>query len=233
MLAARFEVLAQREQYEVEYDHLISGALVELLQRIGARNLSVEYIPDTFRWIVSFDGILPDTIISALRELNHKVSPVGSKRTGKFWIDSAKEDLLDIWYALCILAFDQSAFTLDVDIPGASDGPEQFLLPATFVDVTTIEDLQIVPFEERSDCLFVIADDGTPRVVFPMTLEDVAPFYELALEYAYANPGKSLSPDDVRVEVVRKGLAVMLEGHIIMRDLYQTRCEFVTKSVIA
>jgi len=187
----------------------------------------VERIPGTWRWMVDFDTnyeSAADILILALKELTNKVSTSLPKLTRTMWKIQNLSDLhREAWLEFCLLSLFTGGLMLEVDIPGATDGIERFTIPESFTDAVQIQDYRVIPFEERFDCLVAtVEEDDSRHILHASTLEDLAPFEELAMEFSYAYEGGISATDRVDIKANRKGVAIMSEGSLLLHRVYLT-----------
>jgi hypothetical protein len=86
-----------------------------------------------------------------------------------------------------------------------------------------VQDYQVIPFEEVFDCLVVtMEEDDSRHVLHAATLEDLASFEELAMEFSYAYEEGISATDQVQIKGNRHGIAVMAEGSVLLHTVYLT-----------
>jgi len=200
-------------------DELFATAIGSLIAPVSCGgHIKIERITGTWRWMIDFESKSPnvqDIVMEALRALTHKTTAHSKVK------DLMSDEYRDIWHNFCLLAMLVQALTLEVDLLGASDGTEQFLLPNSFTEATVVQDYQVIPFEENFDC--IVSNDEeteTQLILHASTLEKMTTFDELAWEFQYAHDGGISDSDRVSIKAERHGVVVLTNGAILLHAIY-------------
>ena len=235
MLSGRFELVGNRGGIDNPFaegastiDQLFAQAIGMLAAPLCSNGcIRVERMPDTWRWMLDFEtnyDYAADILIASLRNLTNKPDTTPAKLVRIMWKTMNLSDAhRTAWNEFCLLSLFIGGMTLEVDIPGATDGIERFVLPTSFTDTVQVQDYQVIPFEESFDCLVVtMEEDDSRHVLHAATLEDLASFDELAMEFSYAYEEGISATDQVQIKGNRHGIAVMSEGSMLLHTVYLT-----------
>ena len=243
MISGRFELVGKGPDDSDSMclsalDELFATAIGSLVAPVSCGDaVGIERVPGTWRWMIDFESVFPnvqDAVIQNLRILTYKTGhdnallPSDRLRV----IDDVPSDYRNTWNNFCLLAMLTGTVTLEVDLPGSTDGIERFMLPNSFRDVVMVQDYQVIPFSESFDCIVSVDDEDDTRVVLhASTLEKMTALDELEWEFNYVHDSGFSDTDKVKIRAERNGVVVLSDGAVLLHTVYAVQYAVATKRV--